>query len=99
MFVAGDFLVAAGTVIDSLLGIYVLIVIVRALLSWVSPDPHNSIVRIICGLVDPVTYRISRIVPTRVGMVDISPLILIAAIWFARAFLVRVLIDVGARLR
>ncbi len=99
MFVAGDFLVAIGIIIDKLLSVYMLVVIVRALLSWVRPDPYNPIVRFITNLVDPVTYRISRIIPTRIGMVDISPIILIALIWFAQAFLVRVLVDLGNRLR
>ena len=99
MFVAGDFLIAVATVIDKLLWAYMWIVVVRAVLSWVRPDPHNPIVRFINGLVDPVTYRISRIIPTRIGMVDISPLILIALIWFARSFLVSVIIDAGSRLR
>ncbi len=99
VFVAGDFLIAAAVVIDKLLSAYMLVVIVRALLSWVRPDPYNPIVRFINGLVDPVTYRISRIIPTRIGMVDISPIILIALIWFAQSFLVRVIMDAGARLR
>jgi len=99
MFVAGDFLVAVGVIIDKLLSVYMLVVIVRALLSWVRPDPYNPIVRFINNLVDPVTYRISRIIPTRIGMVDISPVILLALIWFAQAFLVRVIIDFGSRLR
>jgi YggT family protein len=99
VFVAGDFLIAAAVVVDKLLSAYMLIVIVRALLSWVRPDPYNPIVRFINGLVDPVAYRISRIIPTRVGMIDISPLILIALIWFVQSFLVRVAVDVGSRLR
>ena len=99
MFVAGDFLIAAAVVVDKLLSAYMLIVIVRALLSWVRPDPYNPIVRLINGLVDPVAYRISRIIPTRVGMVDIAPLILIVIIWFIRSFLVRVIVDAGTRLK
>ena len=99
MFVAGDFIVAIGVIIEKALSVYMLVVIVRALLSWVRPDPYNAIVRFINNLVDPVTYRISRIIPTRIGMVDISPIILIALIWFAQAFISRVVIDFGARLR
>lgn len=99
MFVAGDFLVTVAVILDKLLSVYMLVVIVRALLSWVRPDPYNPVVRFINGLVDPVTYRISRVLPTRIGMIDISPIILIALIWFAQAFLVRVVIDVGNRLR
>ena len=99
MFIAGDFLSAVAAILDWLLSAYMLIVIARAVLSWVSPDPRNPIVRFISGLVDPVSYRISRIIPTRIGMMDISPLILLAAIFFVQRFLVSVLRDAAMRLR
>jgi YggT family protein len=81
-----------------LLWAYMWIVIIRALLSWVRPDPYNPIVRFINNLVDPVSYRISRIIPTRVGMMDLSPLILIVIIYFLQAFLVPVISETGIRL-
>ncbi len=99
MFIAGDFLSAVAAILDWLLSAYMLIVIARAVLSWVSPDPRNPIVRFISGLVDPISYRISRIIPTRIGMMDISPLILLAAIFFVQRFLVSVLRDAAMRLR
>jgi YggT family protein len=99
LFVAGNFLLSVATVLDSLLWLYLVIVIVRALLSWVRPDPYNPIVRFINGLVDPVTYRLSRIIPTRIGMVDISPIILILLIELIRKFLVSTLRDLALRLR
>jgi YggT family protein len=99
MFVFGDFLIGLGRVLGMLLNLYMWVVIARAVLSWVRPDPYNPIVRFVNNLVDPVTYRISRILPTRVGMVDISPIILIAIIWFLQEFLVRVVVDFGEHLR
>jgi YggT family protein len=78
--------------ISRLLGIYIWVVIIRAVLSWVRPDPYNPIVRFICNLVDPVTYRLSRIIPTRVGMVDLSPLILIVIIQLIQSYLLPTLI-------
>lgn len=99
MFVAGNFLIGIGQVIDMALSIYMWIVIIRALISWVRPDPYNPIVRILNGLVDPVTNRIARIIPTRFGMLDVAPLVLILAIYFLRFFLVQALIDAGARMR
>ena len=77
-------LIKMTDIIDWALGIYIWIVIIRALLTWVSPDPFNPIVRTINRLVDPVSYRISRIIPTRIGMVDISPLILILLVQAVR---------------
>ncbi len=79
--------------ISRLLGIYIWVVIIRAVLSWVRPDPYNPIVRFICNLVDPVTYRLSRIIPTRVGMVDLAPLILIVIIQLIQWYLLPVLIS------
>ena len=99
MFIAGDFLTTVAWLISKLLGLYMWVVIIQALLSWVRPDPYNPIVKFINGLVNPVTYRISRIIPTRIGMVDISPLILIAFIWFLQEFLFRALVHMAARLQ
>jgi YggT family protein len=99
MFIAGDFLSTLALIVSKLLGLYMWIVIIQAVLSWVRPDPYNPIVRFINNLVNPVTYRISRIIPTRIGAVDISPLILIAVIWFLQEFLYRVLMHVGTRLQ
>lgn len=99
MFVIGDILVGTGQVLSMLLEVYMWIVIIRAVLSWVRPDPYNPIVRFIYGLVDPVTYRLSRFFPTRVGMVDISPIILIVAIYIMKLVVVRIIIDTGLRLR
>ena len=76
-----------------LLTLYIWIVIIRAVLSWVRPDPYSPIVRIINGLVDPVTYQISKIIPTRVGMVDLSPLILIVIIQLIQSYLIPVLVS------
>jgi YggT family protein len=78
-------------VVDWVLKVYSLVVIVRALLTWVSPDPYNPLVRFISRLVDPVSYKISRIIPTRIGMVDISPIILLVLIQVIRELLRRIL--------
>jgi YggT family protein len=99
LFIAGYFITAVAHIVDYLLLLYMWVVIIRALLSWVRPDPHNPIVRFINGLVDPVSYRISRIIPTRIGLVDISPFILLLVIIFLRYFLVPVLMRTGAELQ
>jgi YggT family protein len=98
MYALGYFLIAIAKILGGLLWAYMWIVIIRALLSWVRPDPYNPIVRFINNLVDPVSYRISRIIPTRVGMMDLSPLILIVIIYFLQAFLVPVISETGIRL-
>lgn len=82
-----------------LLNLYLWVVIIQAFLSWVRPDPYSPVVRFINYLVDPVTYRISRIIPTRVGMVDLAPLILIVIIHLIQSYLLPVVIQGFVELR
>ena len=89
----GMLLIRLVWLVSWLLDIYIWVVIIRAVLSWVRPDPYNPIVRFICNLVDPVTYRMSKIIPTRFGMVDLSPLILIVVIQLIRAYLLPALVS------
>ena len=99
MFVAGNFLSALAQVLDMALTVYMWIVIVRALISWVNPDPYNPIVRFLVEATEPVLRPIRRLVPTyRIG-IDLSPLIVILAIYFLNFFLVRTLIDLSYRIR
>ena len=82
-----------------LLTLYFWVIFARVAISWVKADPYNPLVRTICRLVDPVTYRISKIIPTRIGMIDFAPFILMLIIWFLQRFLVRTLIDIGEKMR
>ena len=93
MSMFGELFIKLISLVSWLLDIYIWVIIIRAVLSWVRPDPYNPIVRFICNLVDPVTYRLSRIIPMRVGMVDLSPLILIVIVQLIRAYLIPVLIS------
>ena len=88
MFVIGNFLYALAVVVDYALTIYLWIVIARAVLSWVSPDPYNPIVRFVHNVTEPVLYRIRRLLPVDLGGIDISPIIVLMAIIFLQKFLV-----------
>lgn len=98
MFVLGNFLSAFANILDMALNIYMWIIIGRAIISWVSPDPYNPIVQFLYKVTEPVLYLIRRRVPYGMG-IDFSPLIIILAIFFLRSFLVRTLFDIAARLR
>ena len=74
--------------IIDLLGILTWLIIIRALLSWVSPDPYNPIVQLIVALTEPVMGPFRKIIPP-IGMIDISPIVLIFLIEFVRIFLKR----------
>jgi YggT family protein len=95
MFVFGDLLIAIARIADALLEVYKWVVIVAALISWVSPDPYNPIVRLLYSVTEPVFRPIRRLIGHRLGPIDISPIIVILAIIFIQSFLVRTIIKVG----
>jgi len=66
-----------GGIVHSLITIYVWILIIGALLTWVRPDPYNPIVQIIYRLTEPAYYAIRRIMPTVFNGLDLAPLILV----------------------
>jgi YggT family protein len=98
MFIIGHLLNAVATILDLALSLYMWILIARAVISWVNPDPYNPIVRFLYSVTDPVLYRIRRIVPLYFGGIDFSPMILILAIVFVQSFLIATLKSLAFRL-
>ena len=97
MFVAGHFLEAVAFLLNYLLWAYMWIIIVRALISWVNPDPWNPIVQFLHKVTDPVLRPIQRRLP--MTGIDVSPVVVILAIMFLQQFVVRLLADAAYRLR
>jgi YggT family protein len=96
MFIFGNVLSGIAEVLDVILNIYMWIIIVRALISWVNPDPYNPIVRILTQVTEPVLRPIRKLVPPhRVGL-DFSPLIAALIIIFLRSALIKTLYRIAA---
>ena len=73
------------------------LILVRALISWVNPDPFNPVVQFLTRTTEPILQPIRRLLPP-MG-IDISPIIAFLAIIFLKSFLVATLFDIGMRLR
>jgi len=99
MFVLSNFLAALASVLNMLLSAYMWIIIIRALISWVSPDPYNPIVQFLRSATDPLLYRVRRWLPVSFGGIDFSPIVVIAALIFLQAFLVQSLLDLSRAFR
>lgn len=100
MFVLSNLLISLAKIIDILLTIFYWLILIRALVSWVNPDPFNPIVQFLYKTTEPVLEPIRRVLPKgfRFG-IDISPIIAFLAVMFLRSFLVRTLIDLAMQLR
>ena len=82
------------------LGIFYWLVLIRALMSWVNPDPYNPIVQFLEKCTEPILAPIRRVLPASLKFgIDISPIIAFLAIMFIKSFLVNTLLDLAARLR
>ncbi len=98
MFMLGNFILALARIIEFALGAYVWVVIARAVISWVNPDPYNPIVRFLHQVTDPLLDRIRRYLPPMGGL-DLSPILLLMAIYFLLSFLVPSLQQLAMGLR
>ena len=96
MFILANFISAVANILDVLLTVAYWLVIIRALISWVNPDPANPVVQFLYKTTEPILEPLRRRLPLnfRFG-IDISPLIVILAIMFLKSFLIKSLFDLS----
>jgi YggT family protein len=99
MFAIGNVILGIARVLGIALNIYMWVIIIRALLSWVNPDPYNPIVQFLTRITEPVLRPLRKLVPAyRLG-IDLSPLIAILVIYFLEIAVVDTLVRIGYSMR
>ena len=97
MFVLSNFLKASASIVDIVLSIFYWLILIRALISWVNPDPYNMIVRFLYRATEPILTPIRRMLPP-MG-IDLSPIIAFLIIIFLKGFIVATLLDMSYRVQ
>ena len=92
-------ILALANLLHLILQAYFWIIIARAVLSWVNPDPFNPIVRFLYRVTEPVLRPIRHRLPTLAMGIDLSPMVVILAIFFLDSFLISTLRDLALSLR
>jgi YggT family protein len=98
MFALRDLLVALAQVLNLVLTMYMWLIIARALLSWVNPDPFNPIVRFLYNVTEPVLAWLRQRLPLVYSGLDLSPLLVLLVIVFLKNFLIASLLDLAQRI-
>ncbi len=99
MFVLGNLISAIAQVLDVILWIYMWLIIISALISWVNPDPYNPIVRFLYSVTEPTLNFVRRNLPLPQVGIDFSPLIVLLVIVFLQSFLIATLRQIAETLR
>ena len=100
MFVLANLIQAVAVILGQVLWLYSWVVFISVLLSWVNPDPYNPIVQFLRQFTEPVFAIVRQHLPFAViGMMDLSPLIVLLGIQLLRMVVVASLLDFAARLR
>ncbi len=99
MFVLSNLLAALAQVLSIVLTVLSWAILIRAVLSWVNPDPYNPIVQILHRVTEPFLEPLRRLIPTwQIGL-DLSPLIAFLLIVFLQKFLIATLMDLSFKMR
>jgi YggT family protein len=97
MFALRHLLVALAQVLNLVLTMYMWLIIARALISWVNPDPYNPIVRFLYNVTEPVLAWVRQRLPLVYSGLDLSPLLVLLAIVLLKNFLIASLLDLAYR--
>ncbi len=99
MFILANLVSALAVVLGYLLEFYMWVILVRALLSWVNPDPYNPIVQFLYRVTEPILHPIRQRMGMYTSGIDLSPMIVILVIIFLKTFLIASLYDFANRLQ
>jgi uncharacterized protein YggT (Ycf19 family) len=101
MFILGNILIGLGRVLFYFLYCYTIVLVLRAIVSWVSADPRNTVVRFLVQATDPPLRVIRHMLPVslRSFPLDVAFLVLLALVIFAEYAVAQTLVDIGVRLR
>ncbi len=95
MFIFGNIILGIARVLDVALNVYMWVIIIRALISWVNPDPYNPIVQILAKVTEPALRPIRKIAPPYKVGIDLSPLIAVLVIIFLQYAVINTLYRIG----
>ena len=97
MFILGNLIITIANLANWMLMILWWLIVIRALISWVNPDPFNMIVQFLYQVTEPILGPIRRLLPPMA--IDVSPIIAFMGIMVVLSFLITSLYELGERIK
>lgn len=98
MIVLSNLLIAIAQILNMILTIFIWLIIIRAVLSWVYPDPYHPVVQFFYRTTDPILIPVRRKLPP-IGSIDISPFVVLMIIFLIQEVVVKSLFQYGYSLQ
>lgn len=98
MIILANVLIGIAQILHGLIFFFNILIFAAVVMSWVSADPRNPLVQFVRNTTDPLFYRVRRYIPP-VGMLDLSPLVVIFGLMLIDSVVVQSLLDYGQVLR
>ena len=99
MIALANILFAIAGILQMLINLLIIIIIARAVISWVNADPFNPIVRFLSAASDPLLNPLRRYIPPVGGGIDITPIVLLLILYFLDYALVQTIADYATQMR
>lgn len=91
MSILVEIIQGTGAIVISLINVYIWVVIIAALLSFVNPDPYNPIVQFLYRITNPAYVFVRRFVKTNFNGLDLAPLFIVIGLQIITVLLSAVL--------
>lgn len=75
-----DVIQGVGGIFLTLVNVYIWVIIITALLSFVNPDPYNPIVQFLHRVTQPAYSFVRRFIPTNFNGIDLAPLVIVISL-------------------
>lgn len=82
-----EIIIGLLSILNGVLSVYMWVVIIAALLTFVRPDPFNPVVQILYRLTNPAYALVRRFIPTMFNGIDLAPLVIIIALQVIQVFI------------
>ncbi len=80
MSILVEIIQGTGAILLGLINVYIWVVIIAALLSFVNPDPYNPIVQFLYRITNPAYVFVRRFIKTNFNGLDLAPLIIVVGL-------------------